>query len=141
MGTCEQYPNCQHVWQQELGVTHCAPTRCAAAIVRSWDGSDRTFVCDRETGHAGAHRETATDDERETVGLAAVEWQEEHAATLATRMTKGNGRPIGRLFFRDECSCGWRGEWQSTAGLAHSAHDWHVRAMTTDPELAEGKGR
>lgn len=101
-------------------------TTCGAAIVRSWDGDPRTFICDRETGHAGAHIQHATDDEREILGCASWEWQEEHAATLRRVLSRPDrGHRIGRVQFRDECSCGWRGDWQPTAGLAHAAHDAH----------------
>ena len=50
---------------------------------------------------------------------------EAHHPMLVTNLHPRAGRPIGRLMFRHACSCGWRGEWQTTAGLAHSAHDAH----------------
>ena len=51
-----------------------------------------------------------------------------HRATLRTNVTRARGsRPIGRVTFRDDCSCGKGDEqWHSTAGLAHAAHDAHV---------------
>lgn len=51
-----------------------------------------------------------------------------HAAQLVTSWATQPGRPIGRLVFANRCSCGWIGDWQPTAGLAHTAHDDHTES-------------